>query len=266
MLSIALFLVGDYNHALGGYMIGELNPNVFSSYLLTSLLGCLFLNNTLKNRLSRTILLSVITIGFVAQIQAGSRRGILIYILVIIMYLFSSSIIRYKKSSITKILAAFGVVAIILIILLDFSLLMPEYSNITQIFNSTVGDSRRAMYMTIALQIFRTHPIIGSGFGSVSLVAGMYSHSLYFELLATTGLIGLFVLLLPLVRIMYISYKECKRKDLDPEYRMQKITLVITILSILITGIAVVFIYDAIFYVFLAFLISENRIQLGQKS
>lgn len=255
LLSLSLFLFGEYNIVLGGFTVGDLNPNVFSSYILAGLLGSVSLLNCIENKPLRVMLFTTIVLDAIAQVQAGSRRGILVFILVLLMYLFAVSTVRYQKNWIAKLLVAFGGIVVLLIVIFDFSVLVPRYSNISQLFSRTSGDYNRSLYQKAAWDLFLQQPIIGFGLGSVGQVAGMYSHSLYFETLASNGLIGMIILLVPLIRLIWHSRKAERQAGVPIELKMQNATLIIVVLSLLITGIAVAFIYDAIFYLFLALIV-----------
>ena len=258
-LSISLFLTGEYNLLLGGVAMGDLNPNVFSSYALAGLLGSLSLLNCTNKKSLRVLLIISIIIDSKAQVQAGSRRGILVFILVLLLYLFAATILKYKKNDIAKLLMAIVGIVAVFIIIFDFSIIVPGYNNLSQLLSiRTAGDYNRSMYQKVALELFLQQPIFGNGLGSVGQVAGVYSHSLYFENLACNGVVGLLLLTIPLLNIIRSSRKAIKQNFLSTEIKMQNGTLIITVLALLITGIAVAFIYDAIFYLFLAFIVSSR--------
>jgi O-antigen ligase len=69
----------------------------------------------------------------------------------------------------------------------------------------------------LAIQLWENNPILGVGFGnfgsSLGGVENALSHSAFLSFLAETGLVGLFVNLLLIIFLSYISYRSIRKYD-----------------------------------------------------
>lgn len=259
LMSISLITRGQVIDT-GAIVIGELNSNKFSCYLFLGLIADLYLFNETKSKIYKGLLVLSIIVCTFAQIFAASRRGVIVFAFLLVMYFHSYMYIKYKGKPLYRIATAIVVGVILGMVVVLYSDRFNNLVVIQRLFhNSTIGDQLRASYQKTALSIFLESPIIGRGANAVAIRAGMYSHSLFYELIATSGVIGSVAVLLPLtgqfMRCMRIS-----RYDLDNKFQIQLRIIAWAIVGFLLSGIAVVYIYDPDFYILLGLFASYSHI------
>lgn len=251
-LAIMLFIKGEQFSYYGSLTVGDLNTNGFSSFLLLGLLAQLFLLSSSDTKpLTKRLLIISIIAELIAQLLVASRRGVVVFTLMLVAYLHTLVFIHYKKKPIYKLVT-------ILLILCGGIVFLASFSNIAEDFvvfqrllgQFTVGDERRRAVQQVAKELFWENPLFGRGLGSVGVVAGVYSHSLYYETLACTGVFGFFLLLLP-VLTMFIKFFSRSVSMGDVAAKAKHRTMAWGIVALLLSGVAVVFIYDASFYIIL---------------
>lgn len=242
----------------GAVTLGSLNSNVLSIYLMLGLISDLLLlmrNTTIWKKRLLTVFLIV---EAAAQIMAASRRGILVFLFLCMMYIFLKVTVQSgTKYTILKYMLIAFILMVICLLFADK--LLAKLSNAVffqRFFGLTEtlsGDRLRASYQQVAKDLFFSSPFLGKGLGAVARYAGVYSHSLYYETLACTGLTGMACILCFFYRNCSICLKMLKICE-NPQLKSSILMSLCIVAAVLITGIAVVLIYDSVFYVLLAFL------------
>lgn len=255
-LSISLFFRMD--QFLDGLTVGDLNTNTLSTFLLCSLIGCALLVNISNSKTLKILLVLSSVVLFAAQFLTESRRGILIFIFFLLSFLLVNTFIRHKKQVLIQLFLVATIIVFGFIIFCDFTVFGTPYSSVFEMFSKTSGDLMREQYQAVAVDIFKSNPIFGSGLGSVGYIVGMYSHSLFYELLSAVGIVGFLSLIVPLsLMCIYFIFHIFKHNSyIDLKKKTQFALLVVSIITVLISGIAVAFIYDIIFYVVLGLFVS----------
>ena len=253
-VAISLIVSGEITYD-GALQLNNLNINQASNFFSLGLTFGLLLIDIKKGLdIKNVILIFSMVLLCAAQIMCASRRGFLVMLFLVVTYVFSLLNTIFKKNYYLKI------IIIITIVTICFFLLSIYGSNLSAlpIFerlsgNNTTGDAARMSYQAVAIQIFKNNPIIGSGLGSVALVLGVYSHSLYFELLACTGIIG-FIIIIGYLLFLFFKINKIRiiRKHSQNMDAFYDLFMMIYVLSIFISGIAMVFIYESYFYIMLA--------------
>lgn len=257
LLSISLFLFGTINDT-GALVLENLNANVFSCFILLGLIAEVYLLHEVNGSI-KIILLIMIAIGFVAQIMAYSRRGILVYVFFVLTYLHSYVSINQKGKILSRLIIIMLVLVMAFYVLLNFESLIGNLT-IFQNMGQTGSDIARAYYQLVAWNIFIENPILGGGLNAVASQIEMYSHSLYYELLACTGIIGTILFLLPLIRLIVKLLKTSSNKKLGANDRIKSRTIMWGAICMLISGVAVVYIYDVHCYILIAILESYQNV------
>ncbi len=254
ILAIMLFFKGEQFTYYGSVTLGDLNTNTFSSFLLLGLLAQLFLISGGTKPLIKWLLMAAIVAELIAQLQLASRRGVVIFAFMLVTYLHTVIFIRYKNKPIYKMAAIFLVACVVVALLANFTELSEKFVVFRRFQGEyTVGDEKRAIYQRVAWELFLEKPIAGQGFAAVSCVVGTYSHSMFYEVLACTGVIGAIILFLPMVAVtLWFGKQSMTVQGMEEKLRLR--TMFWGIVAILLSGVAVVFIYDAIFYLLLAFI------------
>lgn len=131
----------------------------------------------------------------------GGGRGAFVYIISITLFLLYL-LYKEKKKYI------FNISFIIVL----FAFLFIFFANNLDIWNSKgflrtilniTNDESRIMLQEKALNVFYDFPLWGQGVGSIWWTVGIYSHNLFTDLLAETGIIGTVIIVL----ILYFSIK-----------------------------------------------------------
>ena len=266
-LSIALLQKGSLSYS-GALRIVGLNENTASNYLTFGLMDSLLLIRFDKGKKPYYHILLIVMRVFmiVAQILCASRRGFIIMLFIISCYLYSVYRIRLNKQGGLRIL-------FVLLVAIALGFLFFNYAD--RFMSTTIyqrflgaydtGDTARRRYQEIAWALFTSSPIIGKGLGAVASVAGVYSHSLYYELLACTGTIGFSVMIGYLIYIINRLFKNYKANFLiNNDVSFESFFLFWFAISTLISGIAMVYIYESYFYIMIALLVAYIRIMRSE--
>ena len=261
LLALNSFAADATVTATGAISVGDLNTNVFSCYIFIGVMSAIYLIEESNKKLVKCLLWLALLIFSVAQIKAASRRGFLILIFCISIYVHSLIFLKNKNNIIYKILTITIILIGLVIIIDNLGSLMGDTVLWQRFFhNQTKGDQLRKLYQGVAFSLFSQNPIFGNGFGCVQSTIGMYSHSLYFELLACCGLLGTILILFPIMRRCIRFWKLSNNNQFEIRDRMQQRILSIWCIAMLMIGIAVTFIYDADFYLLLAIIAARKNI------
>lgn len=250
LMSISLLFKG-MDAVNGAIVLGDLNSNKFSCYVLVGVIAALYLLNEYDSRMIRFVLVISLVIMAIAQIEAASRRGVVVFAFMIVTYIHSIIFVKYKEKPAYKLASIFVALILLSVIYLSFS---DKFAD-TVVFRrfllrNSAADQARAYYQKEAWNIFLSNPLFGEGLGAVMRRVGMYSHSLYYELLASGGIIATFCLLFPFVTKI-VQYWKASKVSTDIKLMVQARTMVWFIVGVLISGIAVVYFYDIDFYIIL---------------
>lgn len=247
----------------GAIIVGTLNANVESSLLalgVTSSMLLLFCSRTQK--FEKIILLASILIFVKTQIDCASRRGFAVLVFLIVAGLLVAIRTRYRDNKAVKWLTLLAVICGFLAILttisetLGGSVLFERFSS-----KGNEGDRLRKVYQAKAFSLFLQSPLLGTGLGYVAVYAGMYSHSMYYELLACTGIIGTTIIVGVLVIDMYRLFLYSNRINQNNEdLIICARCMMLFALAVLLGGFAVVYIYDMYFYVMLGLIASACKV------
>lgn len=239
-----------------------LNVNVLSSFLIIGVISGLVLISTGNcSHTAKIIVIIGIIIQFVAQVNGASRRGIIVFLFILIAGIYAIVEIQYKKKPFVKVLFYLMVILGVMLIVNEV-VNKPDTLLLFERFRNTgyLGDTLRRNYQAKALELFLENPLFGQGMGAVGAYAGMYSHSLYYELLACTGICGMLLFFgAVLGNNLVFFYKISKKSILDKQYELLARLMCIFIISIFIGGMAVVYIYDMYFYIMLGLIFSSSK-------
>jgi len=257
-LTVYVLFNGEEVEASGAIGVESLNINLLSSFLLLQFFCSFLLWRRTKNKIMKLVCLLTSAVAFFVQIQSASRRGFIIICVFVLAVLFWG-VLAYnakKRSLSSQIFSA----------LLILALALGAYFLATYVMEQTVlgqrlagaftsGDDARDYYQRVALEQFRAHPVFGIGLNGVAGILGVYSHSLYYEVLACTGLVGALILFACLLCLGYQLLRRCRlTADRNPDdvflFRCSFLFWACTMAS----GLAVVMIYDFYFYISLALL------------
>lgn len=255
LLAISTMTKG-HTTSTGAVTLKDLNPNVLSTYLMLGLISELLLMLRETSVRRKIVLTLFILVEGAGQIVVASRRGVLVFLFLCVMYFFVSFTMLSNTQS-----RFFRIFLLELLVMLGIGIFAEEIlENLDGLVvvqrllgTSSGGDKKREQYQTVAWKLFLSSPIFGKGLGAVSKYAGMYSHSLYYETLACTGLAGFSCIGLFFGNIC-VNLFRLKKGIRNPRYAAQIVMTAWSIAAILISAIAVVLIYDSVFYILLGIL------------
>lgn len=260
---LALFvLVAPTTLRSGAITFGSLNVNDLSSYIAVGITADLvLLSYYFDKKTIRSIILASIVIEIIAQILCASRRGIIVVGIIILGYIYFFIDVRNRKHWLKRILILLVVGLIIFMGLSDIveNTDLVVVQRLTQHENTVAGDIVRKRIQGIAYELFKQYPIFGTGYGYMTAYAGLYSHHMYLELLACTGVVGLLII------ISYIVYSGVffwlRGKTIkDPRYSLMSQGVFLLVVSTLAGGLANVYIYHMHFYVMLAIIAATRNV------
>lgn len=256
-------IVNGHRTNTGAIVAGTLNANVEASFLTIGAFSALILCSSGKTRKSkRILLLGCLILMAKAQVDCASRRGVVVLLCLLAGGLWINIQTRYKHNKLLRrmlLIAGSGMV-FVSVIMLAYTL--QDSVMITRLLTvGSLGDKLRVVYQKKAMELFLRSPLFGMGLGCMAEYAGMYSHSLYYELLACTGVIGTGIVVATLLSSVRRFYKYAmKFPETEKDFIiMAKFFLLFTV-SILLSGLVLVYIYDMYFYVMLGLLASAQKI------
>lgn len=158
-------------------------------------------------------LILIMVINIYAILKTGSRAGLLTCLIIGILGVAMSNrgrgIFSFHKIRNMLVILTAGVALFFLA-----QRFLPEdtFERIFR-FSSYTGGSGRTMLWENALELFYENPFFGGGWGSYWGYNGVYSavHNTFLSTLTDGGLIGFFLLFLP---VFYILFKACRRGNL----------------------------------------------------
>lgn len=276
MLAFYVLLHGVVVTSSGALGLKNLNVNEMSSYfiLMTACSFSVFV--TRKEFFEKVLIIIADVIVIIAQISSASRRGFIMVIAILLLSILFGLIPYYTKINSVK---RFGYYFFIILGVFIAFIILGDY-----IMNSTVlgarlggqfdgGDELRNKYQSFAFQQFKNRPIFGVGIGGIAHKLGAYSHSMYYETISCTGIIGTFIFFYGVIKIgkeLFITYF-LNREETEFEYAslIARVGLIYW-LGILASGIFVVMIYDFNFYMSMAILssvisVSKNKINYEKR-
>ena len=262
MIAFSSLLNGHVTNT-GAIIVGTLNANVESSLLALGTISAIILFSSSQTKFyEKMILAGAILLFAKTQIDCASRRGFVVLVFLILTGILVVIQTKYKDNKLIKWLVLLIAICALLVIITTFSETL-EGSVLFERFSlkANEGDRLRKVYQAKALSLFLQSPLFGTGLGYVESYVGMYSHSMYYELLACTGIIGTFILvgdlIINMLRLFSDSFK------IDDDYGDLKICarcMMIFVGAILLGGFAVVYIYDMYFYVILGLIKVSSKV------
>lgn len=190
------------------------DPNYVSGFIAPLPILILTYQPIYERRYARIIKAILVVVCLFALIIDGSRGGIISAVLPVVLYILS----REKK--IKKRIAE--VILFIITCIIGYRLIVDYLPSqtVARLLFQTSGDTRSALWKA-GLNAFYQNPIIGQGIGSASqyskAIAGNYSHNMYIDMLACSGIVGSIVYLLFILENVKCGYKlkECLKNNLD---------------------------------------------------
>jgi O-antigen ligase len=228
---LSLLGMGEIDYLNEGRLkIFGLNQNLLGIHLCVSLLvliSVIFENRLKLSRNSRYLLLFLIPSLFTFMVQTGSRLSMISFVLGVIFFILLSNRIKTSK----KIFTLLGVFCFTLVV---FSLFLKNSLIAERLFlvlNDGDTANREIIWLKL-LDVFSNNYFFGVGeTGYAAAVGELSPHNVFIEVLLYTGIFGLFIFLIFLLRIIIDAIK---RRKFHGE--MLPLVLVLPILGTILTG------------------------------
>ncbi|MBR2309187.1 MAG: O-antigen ligase family protein [Oscillospiraceae bacterium] len=229
---------------------GELaNVNVIS--LLTAfsvVIGVYQLIFNRKNLATTIFCVAVVVFCFVISMAGGSKKSlIVIFVSFVAMYFYNALGSKaYLKQFRNLLFMIGGIAAVVMLVtrLPIFSGIVMRYESFFSFMEGGKGgvsDVDRMNLISKGMEVWWNHPLFGAGTYASGHYLGVYAHNNYVELLMNSGLIGLIV--------FYAVYFVAVIRYISNSIRYKQsgkiaILLFAVLLSVLVTGFAMVYYYD----------------------
>lgn len=168
----------------------SLNPNTLGTYFMLGTWCTLFLVSINKKHGFFSCI--YILVMLYAIILTGSRKHIISFLIVVIMWSFLVFYHANRRNSL-KIIGAFVLSIIVgyffIVKIYDNSTMALRMDNLFDIITNKTESSRINMY-EYGWNLIKKHPFIGIGFDGFSYYYGGYSHATLVEMPVSTGIIG----------------------------------------------------------------------------
>lgn len=214
ILSIVCFLALTRGNSLtsGGYVSdtsGFLYQNI--SYYSAYGLGMnMFLLNEYKGRprskLLNVLFLVLTLIQLFAAFMSGGRGGA--FLAVVLLAYGMLTIYGFRRAYKVVLPVAVAVFAVIFVfpsVVDHFGVSMSGLARVLTYFNTRNSDLStlgRTAYARNAMLAFYERPVFGHGIGSIFYLLGNYSHNIFTDVLAETGVVGLIIVVLIMIAFL----------------------------------------------------------------
>jgi O-antigen ligase len=174
--------------------------NQYAAFLVLFLPFCFHYIIKFRSFIPKLIAIVITLLGLYCLFLAGSRGGILAFIIGIIVYFVLESK-QITNKILLKNLTLFALLIIFIIVSIK---LLPEITKEglkfhifekaerSSIFSSDYSSGRLEIWAK-CIEVFMKNPIFGSGWNTIYQSVGMNSHNDYLLYLTTTGLVGFFL-------------------------------------------------------------------------
>lgn len=253
LMAISNIFTGNITNN-GGVALGDLNTNVQASVLILGTYTTLMLLQQTKRKWEKVFWGIVLILELAVQVKSASRRGTVVHIFFLALFFLALFIREREYTKLFNHIIVIGMGLFALPFLLGFFgdriKKLAVFRRLSIGIGMSRGDHLRKYYQSVALQLFKESPILGQGLGAVEGACGVYSHSMYYEVLSCTGIIGFVIILFITAGFLKNVWPDRRslRNDTENEI-MQSIITVFYTVSLLISGVAVVYIYDNFFYI-----------------
>lgn len=243
-----------FSKSTSGYGTSTLegyNNNALSGCLTIGLFAALMLYDEKKRLKDNILVILSISATSIAQILCASRRGFLITVMMLAIYIFSCYVLIVSKNESHK-LKFWAVCFIVFFIAIYYFASIFTKSVMFQRLSGekTGGDVDRVWLHELAIEAWNKDFLFGQGLGVVgSMGDGRYAHSIYYELVATSGVTGFVLFLIFWIILIFVFMNAFISRKYMPFYRIKIVVFLLICVEILISGFAMVFFYDPNYYV-----------------
>lgn len=195
----------------------------------------------------------VIAAALFASVMSGARGAWLLLPIMLLWFLWD----RRKQTRPIQLVSI--IVAFLLLILASYNIpfvknrvdiTMRDYQEYVMDTTKKSSIQTRLALWQDSIKIWKENPLIGTGVGdfhhdvsqlmdkklSDTQVAYGHAHSIYFDVLATSGLLGLMALLLFLVLVPFVVFQSFWKKEDDPWVRFYALSGMATIIAFAVFG------------------------------
>lgn len=221
-----------------------------------------------KNLITTVFCVAVVVFCFIVSMAAGSKKSlIIIFVSFVAMYFYnaigSKNFLKQLRNLLLTIAAIVAVVVLLTRIPI-FSVVVTRYESFFSFMEGgqgTTSEIDRMNLISKGMEVWWNHPLFGAGTYASGHYLGVYAHNNFVELLVNSGLVGLIVFY-----TVYIvtGYKYIRNSIKYKNNSKIVILLFAVFLSVLISGVAMVYYYDRYFMILIATACTATGV-LGKK-
>lgn len=209
----------------GGYA-GITSQTSVNAFYITIFIGIIFSRIMFKKEYKKTNMI-FLCIAIIALFLTG-KRGMLIFSMLSMILIFMYILYKDNKN-ILKYILIFGIIGTIgtitVINVPEAKVIFEKMQLLEE--NEEILNGRDELWIQ-SLEIFKKHPIMGIGMGSVKNLIGDYSHNVYIQMLAETGIIGFSIYVIAIIFSLYVAIKKAN-KILKANNLEKKVNILISI-------------------------------------
>ena len=197
------------------------NPNSLAHVIL---MGMYALVATRKRAMNRFVFKGVLMLVFIYVIfLTGSRKFLLSAGIFLLLWVYALLTDKGEEGIAKKLTIFLGIVACCIAggwYITKYYLGSDTFLRMMKLFSDDESNFKRITMYTDGITLWKDHPILGIGFNQYRVFSqfGTYSHSTYIEVLSCTGIIGLFILFVPLIRYFFGIIRNLRTRNAGKLY------------------------------------------------
>lgn len=193
------------------------NSSYFMAYCFAySVFYVFFLNDMKKNVWQKIVYFAVVPLVFLCAVGTivGGGRGAFLNLIVSVVFILSRILWRSTgKSGIKHIVMLIGASVIMVYLAIHYDIF--DSAGALRVASSLTTDDNRGELRRLAFASFGKSPLIGHGLGSVWWEVGFFSHNIFQDLLAETGIVGTLIMIVILATMFFRLVRSSKTNNLD---------------------------------------------------
>lgn len=195
-----------------------------------------------------------------------AKRGFILFVIIIMFILYLVVTLKNRKQIIKYIFVFLSIVIIINMIITKIPEARAVFNKMEQLENSGDISNGREILWSKTMNIFNHNKIFGIGLGTIKYQIGEYSHNVYLQLLAETGIIGFSTYLLAIIYSFICTVKNIKNPLIfkTKEYYYSIISLSFQVLYLLYSFTGNPY-YNPIFIVMYFISLAMNNVVINDK-
>lgn len=196
-------------------MLSKVNPGITSqpglNAMFLALLILIYAAEMIVTNKNKPVRIIIIVVAFSMILTTAKRSALAVTLIAILFFWLLVRRRTGKRLTISKIIGFFVAVVALAMVVRYLYVSTTLFSSVIEKMQllRTAGDvsNGRFSLSSYAMEVFKRHPILGSGLKSIYKETGFDVHNTYIQILAETGLVGFIVFVLGIGLILFYSIK-----------------------------------------------------------